>query len=840
MNVIGFFATMAAPADTGSSRIIYELSRLRDFDDERLPIAAIALAVIALATLVWFLYRRDTVELPGRVRILLAALRCLALAGLVVFFLGVERRITKEVVHNSQVAVLVDVSQSMGLTDSDAPNEQVGRSRLEQVAVALGDTTLIRDLQNQHDVNVARFDQSVSPVVSLPKTSQPSVEKSGASAEGQGSLGRDGAPLRLVANNDDAAPAVDWKEELVPRGTQTRLGDALEEQLRLSRGAPLAGLVVISDGAQNAGVETRAAIEAARAAKIPIYAIGVGSTKTRRNLAVSDLMVPTRAFPGDSVQVMGYLQSAGYEGQFVDVELRRRPAEELAGTATSINSQRVQLGADGEIITVSFDIEPSESGRFVYQLRALSPTDDSNPRDNARESEMVVVDRETRVLLVASGPTREYRFLRDQLRRDRTMQVDVLLQTGQPGMSQDASQILTAFPSSRDELFQYDCIVAFDPDWTQLDAAQVELLEKWIADEAGGMIVVPGPIHTAQWVRSTEHAKLRDMYPVVFQPRVTLMDDGHFGSEAALVVEFDQAGRDARFLWLADEAEESKEAWASFPGIYGYYAVKGQKPGATVYARVADTESSFGGEHPIFIAGQFYGAGQVMYLGSGEFWRLRAIEPAYFEVLYTKLVRRVSQGRLLRGSSRGSLLVDRDRYELGEAVVLRARLSNEQHEPLVDATVTAQVVRPDGTSDPVALRADADRAGMYSGQFSVTQEGTYQLALPIPGSSEEPLSKYIQARVPDLERAHPERNELLLVSLASQTGGVYYADFQQAAFGGDDLKPLAELIPSRAEVKLLRGAPDTEFAQLQMTWLLSIVAGALFLEWIIRRLNRLA
>ena len=34
--------------------------------------------------------------------------------------------------------------------------------------------------------------------------------------------------------------------------------------------------------------------------------------------------------------------------------------------------------------------------------------------------------------------------------------------------------------------------------------------------------------------------------------------------------------------------------------------------------------------------------------------------------------------------------------------------------------------------------------GMYIGQTTVMQEGTYQLALPIPGGTEEPLSKYLQ------------------------------------------------------------------------------------------------
>ncbi len=832
----------SAPLETGPGRVVYELSRLREFDDLRLPVTLIAVGTAAILLLVWYLYRRDTRELPRGMGLLLAGLRFIALAGLLVFFLGVERRTTREVIHNSQVAVLVDVSQSMALSDDDPTQTANKRSRVEQVVDALDNMPLVKELREHHDVNVSRFDQDVQPVVSLPK-------ERGAQVIGDGAANgaSPGSPIRLAADaaeEDPAAsaskPKINWAAELEPSGTQTRLGDALDDQLYRYRAVPLAGVVVISDGVQNAGTEPSAAITAAREAGVPVYTIGIGSTEPRRNLTVSDLLVPARAFPGDTLNIVGYIQATGYAGRYVDVELLRRGNEEAAGMGTTIASERVQIGADGEIAPISFEIEPTAPGRFVYQIRAAAPPDDDNPRDNSRESEMDVVDRETRVLLIASGPTREYRFLRDQLHRDRSMKTDVLLQTAQPGMSQDADNILSEFPSTREELYQYDCIIAFDPDWTQLDAAQVELLEKWVADEAGGLIAVPGPIHTAEWVRSVEHAKLRDLYPVVFQQRLTLLDDGHFGGEAAFPIEFERAGRDARFLWLANSAEESNLAWASFPGVYGYYAIKGEKPGATVYARVADPEAGMGDKLPVYIAGQFYGSGQVLYIGSGEFWRLRAVDPSYFEVLFTKLIRQVSQGRLLRGSSRGTLLVDRDRYELGETVMLRGRLADERHEPLTLENVTAQIIRPDKSTATAKLAADPSRPGMYAGQFVVRQEGTYQVALPVLGSDEEPFSKFIQVRVPDLERVHPERNVALLTSIAKDTGGHYYPRLELAAFGDADNMPLGKAIPSRTEVKLLKGAPDKQFAQTQMTWLLGVIAGALFIEWIIRRLNRLA
>ena len=246
------------------------------------------------------------------------------------------------------------------------------------------------------------------------------------------------------------------------------------------------------------------------------------------------------------------------------------------------------------------------------------------------------------------------------------------------------------------------------------------------------------------------------------------------------------------------------------------------------------------GERPVYMAEQFYGAGRVFYLGSGELWRLRSLDPALFEVLTTKLIRHISQGRILRGSSRGALLVDRDRYELGETVVVRARLTDARHEPLKLDSVTAQVLGPEGSADSIKLAAEVDRPGMYTGQLTVLSEGTYQIVLPLPESDEEPLARFLQVRIPDLERAHAERNEPLLASLANETGGVYYPQLAAAVQGDAERKPLADSIQSRAEVKLLKGAPDRQFAQTQMKWLLAIIAGSLFLEWTIRRINRLA
>ena len=46
-----------------------------------------------------------------------------------------------------------------------------------------------------------------------------------------------------------------WTEAMDPHGVETRLGKALSELIRQSAGRTLSGIVILSDGGQNSGVD---------------------------------------------------------------------------------------------------------------------------------------------------------------------------------------------------------------------------------------------------------------------------------------------------------------------------------------------------------------------------------------------------------------------------------------------------------------------------------------------------------------------------------------------------------------------------------------------------------
>ena len=643
---------------------------------------------------------------------------------------------------------------------------------------------------------------------------------------------------------------VAWREALAPRGAETRLGDALRYVVNRERDGSIAGVIVVSDGRSNAGVEAEPSAVAASAAGIPVYAIGLGSDRRPANVRVVDLEIPTRVYPGDKFSVAGYIQAFGLESRTVKVELVSSSAAQPETSSEKIEEERsLKLGADGEVTPIRFEITPQEIGTRTYQLRVVPPIEDQDARDNQRSAKVQMVERRNHVLLWAGGPSREFQFLRNLLFRDRSTTSDVYLQTAEPGASQESNRLLFEFPKTREELFEYDCIIAFDPDWLVLDELQVQNLERWVAEKAGGLIVVAGPVHTPRWasrLRGDQRIDIvKNLYPVIFYSRGSAtLSLGRFAGETAWPLQFTRDGLDAEYLWLEDDPLLNEQAWKDFAGVFGYYAVKDPKPGARVLAYFADPNTAMDGTLPIYLAAHFYGAGRVFFQASGEMWRIRAVDDAYFERYYTKLIRWASEGRLLRDSQRGVLIVDKDRCSLGDVVTVQAILTDAQFEPLVADQVTAALIDPTGQSVPLVLRRvqDAAREGMYTGQFNTRLEGDYRIELQPPlARDEDLLVKEVRSRIPALETERPERDDALLRLIADRTEGAYFVGFDAALNRtGSGTAPLPSLLEPREQVTVLAGTPDRDFDRQLMTWLLGMITGVLCLEWTIRRLSKLA
>ncbi|XZE21636.1 hypothetical protein SH449x_001540 [Pirellulaceae bacterium SH449] len=924
----------------GETRVFYQWMRLETMDQwvHWFGLGCILLLIASYAT---YWYRRDSQELPKALGWSLLALRLLAIAGILVFFLDLQKRSEQILTRPSKLAVLVDTSLSMTMPQADDDlglgDRDTSSSRIAAIQNLFSSSPFLTDLRNKHDLTVYRFDQSSrpSPVANFPKpveeenqlsdnrlaiwrtaskvawvgtvicgialvgliaglilrrrnesssiiaygsmfavvaivigfvtiatailrtegivwyqlwqSSEPQlIEPRLLQSESANDATQEGDSIQARKINEPRDLA--WDTVLAATGTESRIGDALRSILEQERGAPLAGIVVFTDGRNNSGIDPMNVVSEATMQSVPIHTVGMGTAKNPVNVRVLDVETPKRVFPGDRFRLNALVQASGLEGKQITVQLRRRPGAQKTGSTTIEEERSITLQGDDAISSIVFEIMPREIGTWVYEVKTLPPPQDSNSLDDAMEREVRVVEPKATVLIIAGGPTREYQFVRNLLFRDTTVQSHVYLQTAAAGVSQEAQKLLESFPSTLSEMSEYDCVIAFDANWMELSREQIEVLERWVSEQAGGLVLVAGPVATPKWAGAQGNGNfkaetLRNLCPLILNSRgARLVSIGRFEAETAWPLQFASDALQTEFLQVGSTPSESKSAWEQFAGVYNYFACYEPKPGAIPLAVFTDPTTSVNGAFPIYLATQFYGAGRVAFQGSGEFWRLREVGDQYFDTYYTKLVRWAGQGRLLRDSDRGILLLDKEQAILGEQVLVRAVLKDSNFQPLVVPEAPAKLVDPSGRSQALPLMPipDPSQPGVYIGQFFAKAIGNYEVQLPVGGIADQVLlTQQLTVRVPALEIQRPQRNDPLLTELATRTGGKYWIGTDSIRDVAPD-SSIAQLIEPRDQTNYLPGTPDRDFQQKWLGVLMAWIVGCLSLEWFIRRMSKLA
>jgi len=797
---------------------------VREFDWPQTPLGWLLFLGGSLVVVAWvaWLYQRDTVELKPVWRIWLAALRLGTLAGLLLIALNPHDRTQKDTFRPSRVGVLVDTSLSMrhpakSISIGGSSQEADRTTRVEATLKFLGQSKLIETLRQQHEVSIYTFDSGLTGPHRVFPFAAPDAAQ----------------PL------EPQETPVDWATLLEPRGLESRLGESLAELVRQTAGRTLSGLVIVTDGASNAGLDAVMAGERAAAAKVKLLSVGIGGTEPPVNLLVSDVQAPTEVQKGDGYEITAYIQAQGLAGRDAEVELLQRPDGDN-GEPTLVEMKPVRVLEDGVPVEIKFPRTPDATGKTQYTVR-VKPAQrvaEFDEQDNAQTFSVNVLDRPTRALLVAGGPMRDYQFVRNLLHRHKSIDVDVYLQTASVGTSQESDNLLLAFPTTREELYEYDLIIAFDPDWQLLPEDAPRMINDWVANEAGGLILVAGDVYTPQFAAvdgplnggdaDDRFTPLKELYPVVLSSYFTAT---RFDADTSQPwpIEFTDEGKSAGFLQLTDDPITSSARWKDFPGFYKCYPTAAAKAGATVFARFSDPRAQ--GEIPILMAAQFYGQGRTFYLGSAEMWRLRSVDDEDYDRFWIKTVREVVQGRLKRGAKHGMLSPETRRVSLGQTVRVRSRLLNGQFQPLDIETVRLEIYDPTGKPliPPRSLVKDPSRPGEYVGDFRASVPGVYRLQLPIPDTREE-LTDEVTVVLPKLEDENVRQNVQLLSQLAELTGGAYLpmADAEAALPG---------LLPNRGELfkvdERLRTLWDRE-------WVLYLLVGLLSLEWLTRKLVKLS
>jgi hypothetical protein len=702
---------------------------------------------------------------------------------------------------------------------NDSQTQSARRMDVAEKIIRGGERQLLTDLSANNNVKLYAFDDDVKPVASYVAGGEkrnPDAEEPAKKPDD--SLSQANEPATMPAQFEATGPA-------------TNLDRAVRQAVETLGTAPIAGIVVLTDGGINAGGSTEEIGRYARERRVPIHVVGIGDPTAPRNLRVTDILAPENALQKDPFALTATFATEGIDGERVHVELREQNLAG-AGEARVVASRDVLVGPGGAVAPVTFERQPESKGRYAYTVQVPALPDESITEDNSRQVTINVVDARTRALLIAGEPSWTYRYLTTLLQRDDTIDVSCWLQSADMTSVRDGDTIIDHLPTMAEELFVYDAIILLDPEKTDLDEEWTKLVDQWVTKFGGGLLYAAARPHSPAFMRDPMFKGLIDLLPVSLDPEADLILNqiGHYQTTASAIEVSPEAAQHA-ILRVTDDARSDSAAWQSFTEVYWHYPVLREKPVASVLLRHANPRmrNNYGGH--VLAAVQFAGSGRTGFLAFDGTWRWRRFGQEWFERFWVQTIRYLAEGKLLGGKGRGALLVDKDRPSIGDAVVVSARLLNQRYEPLREEQI-AGWYEGEGERREFSLQASPQRPGWFEGRFVPDRAGRYRISISPPGSvgdAEATLERDVVVSRPNLEILQPQLHKAKLQALAEQSARGRYWEVDQAA-------EMVKAIPDLHEVVPIRSRPVTLWDNGKM---LTLLVGLLAVEWALRKWNRL-
>ena len=781
---------------------------------------------LALGALIWWMYRSSPAALKPVRKYILAGLRVLFLVFIVVLLMRPVLALTVEGSIRRLLVMLVDDSASMQIKDprldgndqkraAIAKNlidptkglgqpldkarlkdvEQVSRVDLLKGMLKNQKVNLLPRLEKDYDVNAFTFGQGV---VELPRVSTLDTN----------AAGKDATAKKTTIEE------YLWVDKLNPQGQLTSIGDSVREVINRKRGQPLAGVVLVTDGANNSGSHPRDVAAQLSQEGVPLYIYGIGITSPR-DIIVGNIFAPDVTFVKDEVPVTVRFRSQGLKDQSAKLKLT------FGGTV--VDEKEIVFGADGEMV-VPMRFTPPVPGDFELTA-SIEPRDDETVKDNnARSQHIKVIDSKIKVLLIDQSPRWEFRYLQAMMSRDRRVDLKCLLIEGDPSIARGTNSIyLDQFPAKKDDLFKYDLVIFGDVDPRKMPVTNLENLGELVSKFGSSFVMLAGKKYTPGGYRRTVIEK---MLPVEFDG-TGVESLAEVISDKPVRLELTAAGRANQMMRLSDKEDESVALWKQLPPVYWVAKVSRPKPAAEVLLVDPDpTKESRFGKMPV-IALQQYGLGQVMYVGTDNTWRWRKnAGDLYYTTIWSQIAQRLSIQRLMGLSKRTQLTTDRQNYMTGDRVSVYARLYTAGYEPLQEPFVKGVYgLRSGGggKQTDVVLRSIPEQPGLYRGDFTVQTPGQYQFFV------EQDLNTPLEFNVtePKFELGETAMNETMLREIAATTGGAFFRE--------EDLFTLPEKISQRAE--RVKSPLEVELWSSPLYFLLLL--GVVSAEWILRKMSHL-
>ena len=770
-----------------------------------LSTATLVAILAAIVLLSIYLYRRPW-GMPFWLRAFLATSRLLVLVLVVATLLEPTAVVIESHTQVRSLPVLLDVSESMSMKDQRKRSEDIASA-----AVALGMVSLEDD--TEADRTVMQLDTKQRQAIA--SSSRLDLGKSVLTQSGRKifeSLGESldvsyhafGQSLRLISDNEVMITEDLMGLEAKEQGTSIT---ASLEAVASSGGIPPAGIVLLSDGIDNAKSQrSEVVLQNLGVRGIPVYTVPIGLTDPD-DVSIRNIVMQEVAYSGDKVPVRVQIQSKGYE--------RRTARLAVLLNDRRVSSRIVRFDGGLQFEEVDFRVDVYEKGAAQIDV-IIEPFDDEISTVNNRVSRSVrIVNEKVNVLYIEGNARWEYRYLRAILKRDPRINATFIASNVGPEVARNSPEHIERFPNDREDAFQYDLVILGDVDASFFTDDELRLLEELIRDRGASLLMLCGPMYSPGSYTGTP---VQAMLPVRFDTEA-----GWKKIAESVYPVLTREGRSSLVMTLENEVELNDRIWSRMAPMDQLPPLLSAKPGATVLAVLSDSTAR-DQSYPL-VAWQRYGTGKCMSIASDRLWRLRyRTGDKYHWRVWSQCIQFMTLSRLMGEHKRIRLETDRSVYAVDGQCRLYAHVLDDSFDPVVQPVFEVYVLSIDGgqAKQLVSLRPDKSQPGLYEGYFAPPDPGRYRLEAnendqQISSTTEFQVAEVRQELIDtDMRLAHLQR-------IANLTGG--------ASLGIRELSKLSSLVNDRlitTKVRSERPLWDNSLVVLLLVALL----GA---EWILRR-----
>lgn len=731
-----------------------------------------------VGAIIWF-YRRTTVPISGRMRSLLLTLKILPLLLIIVSLLE-PVLVTSEVTpEQGFLLILLDDSKSMRIQDGAASLSR--NASVQQLMEGPDGTGLLARLQDKFKVRTFNFSAEATRIAEL--------------------------------------------SELTAEGESTNIAGALSQVSGEFRDMPLAGIVLVSDGADNAdeGVNELASVTAyLKSQNVPVYSIGIGQERIPRDIEIMKVATSRTMTEGSVTDLFVTLRGYGYQGQTVDLEIKEG--------ARLVETRKIQIGRDGDTQRIKLTLAPDAAGLYEYTAEIKPRSEEMIVENNQRRFLVDNRSRKGRVLYVEGYPRKEFKFIRRSIDEDPQLNLVSMVRISHDGRLyrqgiQTGEELEDGFPNTREELFGYDALILGNIEAAWFTPEQLRMIEEFVSIRGGGLLMLGGDGSFAEG--GYGGTPVEDALPVRLD---SSLGGGTWGIglvDRVFRLGMTADGRTHPLMRIATDIETSAKIWDSLPELMGYNRVGDIKPGASVLAIDPSADLLEGSN--VILAVQRYGEGRSIAFTSASTWRWQMFmdsEDESHERFWQQMVRWLS----LTSTSQVAAALNKESYTENEPVVITSRILDKAFKPVNDASVWAQVTGPTGKAEPIELDWTFGDDGTYRAEYVPKLGGMHRVDVSV--------------RSPDDIGARDQSGFSVAESVAEFTDATLHSDVLKriaSNTGGEYLQPseansLPDLIPPVKQTSSMVHEEDLRDTPPLFTAVLLFLA----LEWFLRRQKGLA